>query len=270
MTERKSARRTRETTAPYTTSTLSARDLKQITRRIVRAAHPEMIILFGSRVYGKPRPDSDLDVLIVTENAAHATDLRAQLRPFPVALDVHTRTPDELTQRLEMGDPFIQDIVGRGRQVYPGRAANGFAARARAALVQGQTHPKENAIVVLEWVEKAEGDFEGALMWSRRKKNLRPEKLCWDCQQTVEKYLKAFLTRHRVHFERIHELDKLFDLCVTVDPDFRLVKAAVDAADVCEPKIRYPGNSVTEAQARQAFAAAKEIRKFVRAKLGLP
>jgi len=143
------------------------------------------------------------------------------------------------------------------------------ARRARAALLRGQTQPKENVIVVLEWVEKAEGDFEGARMWSRKKNNLRPDKLCWDCQQCVEKYLKAFLTRHRVRFERDHKLDDLLDRCLAVDADFRLVKTEVDAVDICKPKIRYSGSAVTKAEARAAFGACKTIRKFARANLGL-
>ena len=84
-----------------------------------------------------------------------------------------------------------------------------------------------------------------------------------------QKYLKAFLTRHRVPFERIHKLDDLHALCLAVDSDFRLIKSILSKADICQPKIRYPGNSVTEVEAREAFAAAKQIRKFVRAKLGL-
>jgi HEPN domain-containing protein len=168
-----------------------------------------------------------------------------------------------------MGDAFIQEIVGRGRQVYPGRAANGLPARVHTALLQGQTHPKENTIVVLEWVEKAEEDYLGATIWARQRKNFKPGKLCWDCQQCVEKYLKAFLTRHRVPFARDHKLEALLAECVNRDSDFRLLKSDVDAVDICQPKIRYPGNEVTEQQARAAFAACKKIRKFTRAKLGL-
>lgn len=266
------ARRARETASRYRAASTDERNLKAITRRLVRAAHPEMIILFGSRAYGKPRPDSDVDLLVVTDSAANSSERARELRAlFPHArpqLDIHTRTPEELTRRLEMGDAFIQEIVGRGKRIYPRRAANGFVARARKALLEGQTHPKENTIVVLEWVEKAEGDFEGAQMWSRRKK-LRPEKLCWDCQQCVEKYLKAFLTRHRVSFARDHKLDALLELCLKVDSDFRFLKSDVDAVDICQPKIRYPGNAVPEEQARAAFAACKKIRKFTRAKLGI-
>lgn len=273
MTERRSPRRARETAALYKTRTLTERDLNKITRRIVRAAHPEMIIAFGSRVYGKPRPDSDLDLLVVVNpegsRAQGAVSLEKLFPHSPVRLDIQARTPTEVTQRLEMGDDFMQMIVGRGQSLYSPRDKNGFANKFFAALEKGRTHPMDNAPLVLEWVELAEGDFLGAQMWSRKKKNFRPEKLCWDCEQCVEKYLKAYLTRHRVKFERTHNLEALHLLCLAADSDFRLIKTLLDKADICDPRIRYPGKSLSEEDAREAFIAAKAIRKFVRAKLGL-
>lgn len=273
MNERRSARRTRETAASYGAPRLTERDLAQITRRLVRAAHPKLIIWFGSRVYGNPRPDSDLDLLVVMDrqgsDAERTSPFKGLFPESPVPVDIQARTPAEVKRRLEMGDEFMQTVVERGQQVYPVGSRNGFVRDIRTALKRGRTQPMNNAPLVHEWVEKAESDFQGAKMWSRQKKHFSPDKLCWDCQQCVEKYLKAFLTRHRVPFERIHNLDELHALCLPVDPDFRLIKGALDKADICQPKIRYPGNSVSEQDARDAFAATKELRKFIRAKLGL-
>lgn len=273
MTERRSAQRARELTTSYSAANVSERELKEITRRIVRAAHPEMVILFGSRAYGKPRPDSDLDLLIVMDKeGSHAERIAPLKKLFPSSpfrLDLQARTPAEVRQRLEMGDEFMQTIVGQGQKLYPLRARNGFTRNVPTFLEKGRTQPMSNAPLVQEWVEKAEGDFVIARMIARSKKNFRADNLCWDCDQCVEKYLKAFLTRHRVAFERTHELDALNELCSEIDSDFRLIKSQLDKADICDPKIRYPGASVTEEQAREAFAATKVIRKFVRAKLGL-
>jgi len=43
--------------------------LREIVGRLVRAAEPERIILFGSRVRGDHRQDSDVDFLIVKSGA---------------------------------------------------------------------------------------------------------------------------------------------------------------------------------------------------------
>ena len=120
-----------------------------------------------------------------------------------------------------------------------------------------------------EWVRKAEGDYETARLLARQRKKLLPDNLCWSCQQCAEKYLKAFLVRHRLGFERRHDLITLSELCSRVDLDFRLLVDALEDLEPCSPAIRYPGTSVTETEARSAFEAMKLVRKFVRAKLGL-
>ena len=40
----------------------------EIVNRIVDAIQPLKIILFGSYAYGNPAPDSDVDLIVVTEN----------------------------------------------------------------------------------------------------------------------------------------------------------------------------------------------------------
>lgn len=275
MTHARNGHRAREAQAADTAikPPLTADDIKTLTRKLVRDAHPRLIILFGSRAYGKPRRDSDLDVLVVAddarENAAYGLQLSRQVGTFPVKLDVHGRTPEELTRRLAMGDEFMQEIVGRGQQLYPSASRNGFSGQVRRALQQGITEPMDNGEVVHEWVEKAEGDFMTAEVIARQRKKFSAFSLCWSCEQCVEKYLKAFLTRHRVNFKREHKLDNLLEQCIEVDQDFRMLQSYLDAVGVCTPRTRYPGNDVSEAQARAAFAACKPVRKFVRAKLGI-
>ena len=43
--------------------------LDEIARRIVEVAQPERVILFGSAARGEMRPNSDVDLLVVKENA---------------------------------------------------------------------------------------------------------------------------------------------------------------------------------------------------------
>lgn len=252
---------------------LTERELAAITRRIVRAVHPEMIVLFGSRVYGKPRPNSDLDLLVVSEVDGtwwHRSQQIVRLFPSaPVTLDVHAYTPSELTHRLEIGDDFIQEIVGRGKRVFPSRAKNGFVKRVTVALKRGQEQPMDNTEVVSEWIDKAEGNFNSSIVLARQRKRFNPDDLCWACEQCVEKYLKAFLVRHRVKFERNHDLDQLYEKCLAVDSDFRLIKDFLNKVVPCSPNIRYPGHGVDQETARASFQATKTIRKLVRARLGL-
>lgn len=126
-----------------------------------------------------------------------------------------------------------------------------------------------NEETVGEWIRKAEGDYENARLLARQRKKILADNLCWASQQCAEKYLKAFLTHHRIDFERRHDLVMLNTLCMRVDSDFRLLANAIADLEPCSPAVRYPGTSVSESEARAAFAAMKIVRRFVRAKLGL-
>ena len=44
---------------------MTRRKFADLGERIAREFQPERIILFGSYAYGKPRPDSDVDLLVV-------------------------------------------------------------------------------------------------------------------------------------------------------------------------------------------------------------
>jgi predicted nucleotidyltransferase len=89
-------------------------------RRIVRHFHPQRIILFGSYAYGKPGPDSDVDVLVVMP-ARNETDQAVRIREVVdprFALDIIVRTPRNLAFRLKEGDWFLREIVGMGKVLY--------------------------------------------------------------------------------------------------------------------------------------------------------
>ena len=119
------------------------------------------------------------------------------------------------------------------------------------------------------WLQKAEADFQNARILLRQRKTFLPDNICWSCQQSAEKYLKAYLVRHRLDYPRRHDLVQLRNLCADADPDFNLIADAVAVLDQFGTDIRYPGVSATPEDARQAFEALKQLRAFVRAKVGL-
>ncbi len=99
--------------------------LPEAVQRIVQALQPEKIILFGSYAYGTPTPDSDVDLLVVMETAAPATErylaVCRLLRPRPFPVDILVKTPQEIEQSLKKGDFFIKEIVTRGKVLYERR-----------------------------------------------------------------------------------------------------------------------------------------------------
>jgi len=104
-----------------------AKTLPRAVKRLVTKLKPEKIILFGSYAYGKPTPDSDVDLLIVMRTSVKRQVERYVLvsnlldpRQFPVDIIVHT--PSEIKQELSRkGNFFIRDIMTNGKALYEKR-----------------------------------------------------------------------------------------------------------------------------------------------------
>jgi len=120
-----------------------------------------------------------------------------------------------------------------------------------------------------EWVDKAEEDYEVVITLVRKRKRPTPSAVCFHCQQCAEKYLKAFLVQHEVAFPKIHDLRELRRLAVVVDPAIDLITDLLIRLAPYAVEFRYPGEEATVEEAEDAVRAVKEIRRFVRNKLGL-
>ncbi len=71
---------------------LSPAAIREVTERLVRAADPLRVVLFGSYAQGNPEPDSDLDLLVVQREVLSASREMARLRrvvgPVGVGVDL--------------------------------------------------------------------------------------------------------------------------------------------------------------------------------------
>ncbi|MEW6359646.1 MAG: nucleotidyltransferase domain-containing protein [Planctomycetota bacterium] len=96
-------------------------DIEQLAHRIAEEFHPQRIILFGSRARSASTADSDVDFLVVLPHEGKcweaAAAIRSRVRPrFP--LDLLVRSPQELRERLEIGDVFFREITEHGKVLY--------------------------------------------------------------------------------------------------------------------------------------------------------
>ena len=96
--------------------------LQDIAQNIVKNFSPDKIILFGSQARNEAREWSDVDILVVMDykstSASAASDISLKAKPSGVPVDFIVRSPEEIAERLEMGDFFIQNIVKEGRILY--------------------------------------------------------------------------------------------------------------------------------------------------------
>ena len=89
--------------------------------QIVEQFHPQRIILFGSYAYGQPRPESDVDLLVVMDTPLRETEQAVRICQrieYHFGLDLIVRSPATLAQRLRLGDLFLREIIDKGKVLY--------------------------------------------------------------------------------------------------------------------------------------------------------
>ena len=100
---------------------VSMKNICEWTRLIYAQFKPERIILFGSYAYGKPRDDSDVDLLVVLRHDGPAARKASEIRlvlPSNVPVDVIVRSPEKIRERLRMNDFFVREILEKGLVLY--------------------------------------------------------------------------------------------------------------------------------------------------------
>jgi uncharacterized protein len=89
--------------------------------QIAEQFQPRQIILFGSYAYGKPSQESDVDLLVVMATTLRKSEqellIRQSINPL-FGVDILVYTPEQLKQRISLGDHFLQEIVKRGVVLY--------------------------------------------------------------------------------------------------------------------------------------------------------
>jgi len=94
--------------------------LREVVRRIVEAAEPDQVILFGSAARGQLRPNSDFDLLVIKSGVPETNELTsylyAHLFDIRMPIDIIVTTPEEVrASRFKM----LGRIYTQGRRVYP-------------------------------------------------------------------------------------------------------------------------------------------------------
>jgi len=95
--------------------------IQSLVRQIVEKFNPQKIILFGSYARGNPRPESDVDLLVVMETEMREVEQSiaiCQQIDYLFGLDLLVYTPAHLTERLAMDDSFLQDVIEEGKVLY--------------------------------------------------------------------------------------------------------------------------------------------------------
>ena|ERR1051325_9779883 len=156
--------------------------IDDIVERLVREYDPERIILFGSRAAGTAREDSDIDLLVLKETEDRPLNRRIQVERLlcdrTMPLDIRVYTPREMLMLFRIGDPFVEEIIEKGKVVYMRKATEA-------------------------WVHETRDEFDTASVLLSHDKY---RGVCLHSQQAVEKALKALLLEKAEKLPRTHDI----------------------------------------------------------------
>ncbi len=100
--------------------------LERVVKAVVEAVHPEKIVLFGSWASGNPKPDSDLDLLVIeTEpfgegrsRTQEMTRLWRALSRFRLSKDILVYSRDEVEYWRDSLNNVVARALREGEVLY--------------------------------------------------------------------------------------------------------------------------------------------------------
>lgn len=116
--------------------------------------------------------------------------------------------------------------------------------------------------ITLEWIEKAEGDWATLTREHRARTNPNYDAVCFHAQQCAEKYLKARFQEAEIAFAKTHDLEKLLDDLLFLEPDWNGFRNEAIALTAFAVEFRYPGMKAIKSDAGSAVKYCRLIRKI--------
>jgi HEPN domain-containing protein len=117
-------------------------------------------------------------------------------------------------------------------------------------------------------VRKAEDDYRLGLAIVKGGDRFH-DQLCFHCQQSAEKYLKALLEEVGQAAPKTHDLDRLLKLLQPSHPVLRSMRRGLLFLSGFGVDTRYPGSNASKRQAAAAWRWAGKVREVCRELLGI-
>lgn len=118
-----------------------------------------------------------------------------------------------------------------------------------------------------EWVNYSEKDYIAA-QFLMTAANPPIEIICYHCQQSAEKLLKAFLIKNDIIPSRTHDLNLLVNECVKIENTISILKKECNRLNDFGVNTRYPNNMDLELEdAKIALKDAEKIKEYILSKI---
>jgi len=94
----------------------------EIVNRVFRAMKPNKIFLFGSAASDEMGPDSDIDLLIITQDVENprvqSVQIRRQLRGLPFPFDILVRSQEQYDRFKDVVGSIFYTALKHGQVLY--------------------------------------------------------------------------------------------------------------------------------------------------------
>ncbi|MGH7605264.1 MAG: HEPN domain-containing protein [Gemmatimonadaceae bacterium] len=269
------------------TATASEQIVDEIVATLIARFNPRLIYLFGSRARGDARPDSDYDFLIEIERTPESSEVRKESRnsltDFPAAdVQLHVRYPDELERRKDDPGVIDWDVIREGKLLWASPSARPIIPAPTGGRVRepDRTPPRSLG----DWLARADRDLRVSLHLSANAAEW-PNEICFHCQQSGEKFLRALIIAQHERPARTHNLDELLGQLLALGFSLGEIRSDCVLLSKFAVQTRYPDDEkyarvaeeipmpepivFSEQDAREAIAALNRIVAAVRLQLPL-
>jgi len=118
--------------------------------------------------------------------------------------------------------------------------------------------------ILQQWLDKGKDDLRVAEYLSTMHHPTPDEIICFHCQQSAEKYLKAFLFSHDIEPEKTHNIKDLLRICQEYNTDFSTLSSEAFILTRYSVLPRYPNElEINNEDMKTALSYAKSIQEFV-------
>jgi HEPN domain-containing protein len=130
---------------------------------------------------------------------------------------------------------------------------------------------EEKVKLVKDWLKFAKENL--LLAKTAIKEDYSPyHTICFLCQSSTEKYLKAFLIWNDWELKKIHDLLDLLAFCVNFEPEFEKLKNECASLNEYITAGRYPGDlpfeNIGKSDAEESIKSTEKVEKLVLEKIG--
>ena len=123
-------------------------------------------------------------------------------------------------------------------------------------------------VYIEEWLNFAKEDLDTArtLLNNEYRYN---RSICYHCQQSAEKDLKAYIIYLDLPLNKTHNLIKLVDQIFELDKEITQLQKAVEVLTDYVVTARYPDDSelIPDEESKLAFQESEKINNYVRSKI---